>query len=224
MRQLISKKIIIYLFLFFLLVTINNNSIVKVTLPKIDKIEIFGLDYEEGEKIKKIIKNSINGNIFFVDNKKIKNKINSLKIIEEFKIFKIYPSTLKIDVKKTQYLAITNKEGSKYYVGSNGKFVKDDTLVENLPYIFGNLDIKKFFELKSKIESSEFNFDQILNFYFYKSNRWDIETIDGYLIRLPINNVKDSLNLFVRLINEDYFKDKFIVDLRQKNQVVIDEK
>ena len=220
MLQLISKKIIFYLFLFFLLVTINSNLIFNWSLPKIDKIEVSGLDFEESEKIKKIIKSLVKGNIFLIDNENIENEIYSLKIVEEFKIFKKYPSTLQVKVKKTDYLAITIKEGLKYYVGSNGELIEDETLVENLPYIYGNLNTQEFFKLKNEIENSDFYFNQILNLYFYKSNRWDIETIDGYMIKLPRNNVKETLNLFVRLMNEKYFNDKLIIDLRQRNQII----
>ncbi len=220
MLQLISKKIIFYLFLFFLLVTINSNLIFNWSLPKIDKIEVSGLDFEESEKIKKIIKSLVKGNIFLIDNENIENEIYSLKIVEEFKIFKKYPSTLQVKVKKTDYLAITIKEGLKYYVGSNGELIEDETLVENIPYIYGNLNTKEFFKLKNEIENSDFYFNQILNLYFFKSNRWDIETVDGYLIKLPRNNVKETLNLFVRLMNEKYFNDKLIIDLRQRNQII----
>ena len=224
MPQLISKKIIIYLFLFFLLGTVNNNSIINLSLPKIDKIEISGLDYEESEKLKKIIKNLNYGNIFFLDKINIVKNIYSLKTIEEFKVFKNYPSTLKIDVKKTQYLAITNKDGFEYYIGSNRKLIEDKSYKINLPFIFGNLDIEEFFELKNNIENSDFDFNEILNLYFYKSNRWDIETTKGYLVKLPIDDVKDSLNLFVQLSKKDNFKKKLIVDLRQKNQIILNEK
>ena len=220
MLQLISKKIIFYLFLFFLLVTVNSNSILNLSLPNIDKIEVSGLDFEESEKIKKIIKSLVKGNIFLIDNENIENEIYSLKIVEEFKIFKKYPSTLQVKVKKTDYLAITIKEGLKYYVGSNGELIEDETLVENLPYIYGNLNTQEFFKLKNEIENSDFYFNQILNLYFFKSNRWDIETVDGYLIKLPRNNVKETLNLFVRLMNEKYFNDKLIIDLRQRNQII----
>ena len=224
MPQLISKKIIIYLFLFFLLGTVNNNSIINLSLPKIDKIEISGLDYEESEKLKKIIKNLNYGNIFFLDKINIVKNIYSLKTIEEFKVFKNYPSTLKIDVKKTQYLAITNKDGFEYYIGSNRKLIEDKSYKINLPFIFGNLDIEEFFELKNNIENSDFDFNEILNLYFYKSNRWDIETTKGYLVKLPIDDVKDSLNLFVQLSKKDNFKKKLIIDLRQKNQIILNEK
>ena len=57
MHQLISKKIVTYLFLFLLLATINNSSIIDFRLPKIDKIEISGLSGNESVEIKKKIEN-----------------------------------------------------------------------------------------------------------------------------------------------------------------------
>ena len=44
MHQLISKKVIIYLCLFFLLATVNNSSIINLRLPKIEKFVYFSTD------------------------------------------------------------------------------------------------------------------------------------------------------------------------------------
>tara|TARA_B100000035_G_C20960912_1_gene536490 strand:+ start:86 stop:760 length:675 start_codon:yes stop_codon:yes gene_type:complete len=223
MHLSISKKIIIYLFLFFLLGTVNNNSIKYINFSKIENIEISGLDQVESKKIRTFFNDSNYKNIFFADKLNIIKKIYSLKTVEELNIFKNYPSTLKIDVKRAEYLAITNKNGLNYYIGSNGELIEDKTFSSKLPYVFGDLNIQKFFELKNEIEKSEFKFNKILNLYFFKSNRWDIETTDGYLVKLPINDIKGSLNLFILLVKENDFKDKLVIDLRQKNQVVLNE-
>ena len=58
MHQLISKKIVIYLLLFFLLGTVNNYSIANFSLPKIKNIEIYGIDLNESDKIRSIIEKS----------------------------------------------------------------------------------------------------------------------------------------------------------------------
>ena len=223
MHLSISKKIIIYLFLFLLLGTVNNSSIKYINFSKIENIEISGLDQVESKKIRTFFDNLNYKNIFFTDKLNIIKKIYSLKTVEELSIFKNYPSTLKIDVKRAEYLAITNKNGLNYYVGTNGELIEDKTFSSKLPYVFGDLNIQKFFELKNEIEKSNFKFNKILNLYFFKSNRWDIETTDGYLVKLPINNIKGSLNLFVLLVKENDFKDKLVIDLRQKNQVVLNE-
>ena len=47
MHLLISKKIVIYLLLFCFLVSINNTSLMNISFPKINEIEINGLNLDE---------------------------------------------------------------------------------------------------------------------------------------------------------------------------------
>ena len=53
MHQRISKKIIIYLFLFSLFTTVNNKSLNNISFPSINSIKIIGLSANEYEEIKK---------------------------------------------------------------------------------------------------------------------------------------------------------------------------
>ena len=224
MHQLISKKIVIYLLLFFLLGTVNNHTIVSFSLPKIKNVEIYGIDLNESAKIRTIIEKSNIKNIFSVNRYNLKSDIDSINFIEKFEIFKNYPSTLKIKIKKTKFIALTKKNGIDYFIGSNGKLIKTNDLNLKLPYVFGDLDVKEFIRLKSEIDKSNFNFNQISKLYFYKSKRWDIETIKGNIIKLPMENIEKSLNLFVRLSKENKFKDSSIIDFRQKDQIILNEK
>ena len=224
MHLLISKKIIIYLLLFCFLVSINNTSLMNISFPKINQIEISGLNLDERKKIESIIYDSNFKSIFHLDKQYLKKKISSINIIEQFEIFKNYPSTLKIFIEKTKILAQTKKNGFDYLIGSNGKLIENKNLKLELPFIFGDLDISEFLKLKKKIDSSLFKFSEISNLYLYKSNRWDIETRKGNLIKLPKNDIKEILNLYVRMSNEKKINEKTIVDFRQKNQIILNEK
>ena len=224
MHQLISKKIIIYLLLFFLLGTVNNYSIVNFSLPKIKNIEIYGIDLNESVKIRNIIENSNIKNIFSVNRYSLKSSISSINFIEKFEIFKNYPSTLEIKIKKTKFIAITKKNGIDYFIGSNGKLIETNDSNLKLPYVFGDLDVKEFIRFKGEIDKSNFSFSQISKLYFYKSKRWDIETVKGNIIRLPMENVGKSLDLFIRLSKENKFTDNSIIDFRQKDQIILNEK
>ena len=183
MPQSISKKVIIYLCLFFLLATVNNSLIINLRLPKIEKIKISGFSLDQSTRVKGIIEDLKSKNIFFVNQFEIKKNIFSDNTIEELSIFKNYPSTLIVDIKKTQFLAVTKKDGEDYFIGKNGKFIKKKKSKAKLPYIFGDLNINEFLEFKKNIDNSNFEFTQILNLYYYKSKRWDIETSTGYLIK-----------------------------------------
>ena len=224
MHQLISKKVIIYLCLFFLLATVNNSSIINLRLPKIEKIKISGFSLDQNTHVRDIIESLKSKNIFFINQFEIKKDIFSDNIIEELNIFKNYPSTLIVDIKKTQFLAVTKKDGDDYFIGRNGKLIKKNQSISKLPYVFGDLNINDFLEFKKNIDNSNFEFKQILNLYYYKSKRWDIETSKGYLIKLPRENISEILNLFVRLSKEKNFNDKRTIDFRQKGQIILDEK
>ena len=224
MHLLISKKIIIYLLLFCFLVSINNISLMNFSFPKINKIEIIGLNLNERNKIESIINDANFKNIFNLDKQYLKEKIDSINIIEHFEIFKNYPSTLKIFIKETQILAQTKKNGSNYFIGSNGKLILNDYSSSSLPFVFGDLNIEEFLKFKNEVDKSDFDFKKIIKLYYFKSKRWDIETSDGYLIKLSRNDVKEELNLFVRLSNEDKFRNKLVIDFRQKDQIILDGK
>ena len=192
--------------------------------PKINKIEIIGLNLNERKKIESIINDANFKNIFYLDKQYLQKKINSISIIDQFEIFKNYPSTLKIFIKQTKILARTKRNSLDYLIGSNGKLILNDYSVSNIPFVFGDLDINEFLNFKREIDQSKFNFEDITKLYYFKSKRWDIETYQGYLIRLSKDNVKNDLNLFIRLSDEDKFKDELIIDFRQKDQIILNDK
>ena len=196
----------------------------NISFPKINKIEITGLDLNKRKKIESIIYDANFKNIFYVDKQYLKKKVNSINIIEQFEIFKNYPSTLKIFIKETKILAQIKKNGFDYFIGSNGKLILNDYSASDLPFVFGDLDLNEFLNFKNKIDKSDFNFKNITKLYYFKSKRWDIETSKGYLIKLSKDNIEEDLNLFTRLSNEEKFKNKLIIDFRQKDQIILNEK
>ena len=194
------------------------------SFPKIKKIEIIGLNLNERNKIESIINDANFKNIFNLDKQYLKEKIDSINIIEHFEIFKNYPSTLKIFVKETKILAQIKKNTSNYFIGSNGKLILNDYSSSSLPFVFGDLNVEEFLKLKNEVDKSNFDFKKIIKLYYFKSKRWDIETSEGYLIKLSRNDVEKDLNLFVRLSNEDKFKNKLVIDFRQKDQIILNGK
>jgi len=220
MHQRISKKIIIYVFIFFTLVTINNTKL-SYDFYKIKEFNINGLNQIEKEKLLNDIKIFKNINIFSFNKQDVSKMINSNEIVDEFDIIKIYPSTLKINIKKTKFLAITKKKGIDYLVLSNGNIIEiKDTNLE-LPYIFGNIDVNNFLYFKKIIDTSNFEFSEIKKFYYFKSNRWDITTKDGLILKMPMNLSVEKLNLIFEIKKKDYFNKVKIFDFRQNNMMVI---
>ena len=222
MLQQINKKIIFYISLVIILGTFNNKNLKNFDLPKINIVNIEGIEFNDNEYLK--IMNLIKlNNLLSIQKSQIKEILNSNNLIEEYEVFKKYPSSLEIKIEKTNFLASTNINGKNYLVGSNGKLINTKDYSQNLPFIFGNFETEKFLEFKNIILQTDFKYNNIKNFYYFPSGRWDIEMISGVLIKLPITGIKESLNLSIDLLEDKEFSNIKILDIRQKNQIVIND-
>ena len=223
MQQRKSKKILIYFFLLILVGSINNINLSDLKLHNINDINIIGLDIKDKSILLKKIKNTDLNNIFLINKKDLINEIELNSLVEKYLIFKRYPSTLDIKIDKTKFLAKINKNGKIFYLGSNGKFTKNDFSNNQLPYIFGNPDIIEFFSIKEIIDKSKISYSEIKNLYFFPSKRWDLELKNNTIIKLPNNNTNLALNLAIEFLYDDEFINNKIIDARIENQIILDD-
>jgi cell division septal protein FtsQ len=221
MHQRTNRKIIIYLFLFAILASVNNFKYINLQLFKIDLINISGLNDTENSNLYEKITNYKKKNIFFIDNLEISKNINSNNFVEKFWVFKEYPSTININLIKTNFLGVTKINNIDYLIGSNGKLIKkrNDQVID-LPFIFGSIDANDFLILKEILDKSNFDASKIENFYYFKSNRWDIKTKKGLIIRLPSEINVNLLNTVNQIIEDENFKNIKTLDFRQTNQII----
>jgi cell division septal protein FtsQ len=221
MHQRTNRKIIIYLFLFAILASVNNFKYINLQLFKIDLINISGLNDTENSNLYEKITDYKKKNIFFIDNLEISKNINSNNLVEKFWVFKEYPSTININLIKTNFLGIAKINNIDYLIGSNGKLIKkrNDQAID-LPFIFGSVDANDFLILKEILDKSNFNVSKIENFYYFNSNRWDIKTKKGLVIRLPSEINVNLLNTVNQIIEDENFKNIKTLDFRQTNQII----
>ena len=195
----------------------------KLEFPSIDKINIVGINSYESEYLTKNFDYLKLKNIFFLKNSEISKVMDNYNLVDSYSVFKLYPSTINITISKTKFLAKVNKNGNNFLLGSNGKFIKADYRKIEVPFIFGDFNFEEFIVLKKIIDNSNFNYEEIHNFYFFPSGRWDIETHNGLLIRLSKNRIKENFDLFLKIMNNKKFNKVRIIDFRQSNQVIVDE-
>ena len=221
MHQRTNRKIIIYLFLFAILASVNNFKYINLQLFKIDLINISGLNDTDNSNLYEKIINYKKKNIFFIDSLEISKNINSNNLVEKFWVFKEYPSTININLIKTNFLGITKINNIDYLIGSNGKLIKKrNDQVFDLPFIFGSVDANDFLILKEILDKSNFDASKIENFYYFKSNRWDIKTKKGLVIRLPSEINVNLLNTVNQILEDENFKNIKTLDFRQTNQII----
>ena len=228
MLQLIDRKlkIFFYLILFILLSTqITKNKNVNINFnTNLNNIEVIGLSDKNNLKVYQSLKFLLTKSIFFINKNDFQNILKKNNLVESFYIKKIYPNLIKIKIKQTKLLAITNKNSKKFFIGSNGRLIpisQVELFYNELPFVYSKSNYIDFIKLKKIIDESKFQFEQIESFYYFPSNRWDIKTKDGFLIKLPEKNIAESLKFVTLIKKKEEFKDKKIIDLRISNQIVL---
>ena len=207
-----KNRLLFYLTLLILLSTINTNYSINENQPVtvIKKIKVNGLSNLNNLKTEQTLNSILLKNIFFIKKENLTIILDKNNLIETTYIKKIYPDLLNVSINKTNFLAITNRKNNKFIIGSNGKLIsfKDvDLLEQKLPFIFGNFNNDYFINLKRIIDKSKFDYRDIEAFYFYPSNRVDIKTKDGILIKLPKKNLSEALRIANLIKQDDKFKD-----------------
>ena len=221
-----NLKIFFYLILFILLstqITKNKDSKINFT-TSLNSIEVIGLSVNNNIKVYESLKFLLTKNIFFINKNDFQDILKKNNLVESFHIKKIYPNLIKIKIKETKLLAITNKNSKKFYIGSNGKLIpanQVEATYNKLPFVYSKSNYIDFIKLKKIIDESKFKFEEIEFFYYFPSNRWDIRTKDGLLIKLPEKNIAESLKFAVLIQINEEFKNKKIIDLRISNNIVL---
>lgn len=225
LQQINKKKIYFYIFSFLFLTTLinqnlflklNNNFLLKNIIVKSDTIEI-------ENKVRLSFDYLVNINIFLINKKLIKKKIENLLYLENISVKKKYPSTIIINAKKTDLIAVTFLDQKKYYVGNNGKLILSKNISDNkkLPIIFGKFEVNNFIELKNRLEKNGLDISKIIRYYYHKNKRWDLFFRNDIVIRLPNKELINALKLFQNFKKNNAIKPNTTIDLRIENRLIL---
>ena len=218
-----KKKLFTYLFFLLLLTTINNLSLINSEYLnlKINQIKVSGLNNENNFNIAEEFNRLVNQkNLFFINKDYFVNILEKNNLIHSFEVRKIYPNSIEVKIKKTEFLAITNYNNKKFFIGSNGKLINFEFLDKNFPFVFGKIKIEEFIKFTKIVINSKFNFEEISELYFFPSGRWDIKNNKGILIKLPETNLSKALNLAYHITVNETFKSDKVIDLRIYNDFI----
>jgi len=181
------------------------------------------IDIRHNELSNMINSNQLTMNVWIEEQKKLVEILDKNNLIESSYIRKVYPDLLSVNINKADFLAIMNQGTNKFIIASNGKLISlndVDFLPQKLPFVFGKVSNEYFINLKKIIDDSKFDYKEIEAFYFHRSNRIDIKTKGGFLIKLPYKNLPEALRVANLIKKDDKFKNNKILDLRITNHII----
>ena len=229
MPQSISKyKLYLYLFFFIFLTSIFNFKFLENYKNKfsLKEIQITGLPDYEKKMIEKELNKLQNTNIFKINKDRVSEILNQFSFLEKIYVNKAMPSTINLNLSKTQILGKTFRNGKNFYIGQNGNFIDFDQLSENNfnNTVFGNFKIEEFINLQKILEKHQIEINKIKSYYFFKNKRWDLLFSNGLTLKLPTKNLEKSLKIYNKLLKSDSLHNTKIVDLRVNNQIILTNK
>ena len=216
-----KKRLIISCTLLILLTTITNNQKINISKFNLKEIHIENNFLLKERDLKKLLLPIYNKNLIFLDNNDIQKTLMQNNLIESFNIKKKYPNTLKIKIFEKKPIAILFNKKEKFYLSEKidlFKF-KEFPNYKNLPYVLGNEnDFKEIYNTLIKIN---FPLKNIKRYIFYDAKRWDLETKNNKVIKLPTNNYIKSLENYLELKDKNEFKKYNIYDYRINGQLIL---
>ncbi len=213
-----------FVFAFILLVlfsTYKSEKSFSINKFKIENIYIENNLILTNEEIREDLDFLYDTNLLFLNTSGIKRVLKKKSFINDFKIKKIYPNKIKIIVFEKKPIFILQQKKKKFYIDENINLIDYSELKDfkNLPVVFGKKEnFKTFYQNLKKIN---FPLNLIKSYYFFESNRWDLETYEKKIIKLPSENYIESLKNFIKLKKTNDFEKFKIFDYRMNNQLIL---
>ena len=194
-----KNRFIIGATLIILFTTFISEKNFTIKNPIINEIRFENNKIVSNEELIKDLSFLYNKNIIFLNTLEIKKKLKKNSFIESLQVKKVYPNKLVIKIFEKQPIAIIFHENKKFFLGKKFELIKYKKIskYENLAIING--DEKSFKKLFINLKKTKFPSDLVKKYELQKVGRWNIELIDGRLIKLPINNYKKSLKNFLKI-------------------------
>ena len=128
---------------------------------------------------------------------------------------------MKIKIYEKKPIAILIDKKNKYLLSEKIDLIQFEKIknFQDLPYVKGNQ--KEFKIFYTNLKKINFPFEIVKEYILFDTNRWDIETINGKIIKLPSKNYINRLKNYLNLRSKTNFKKYKIFDYRINNQIIL---
>ena len=188
-------------------------------------IEISNLDYLNDYDILAHFNSYIGKSIFLIPINDIAEIIKKNSWIKTLSIKSNYKNSLQVNIEEEIPFGIYDNNQNKILFSKNLiilEFLKDENDYSNLITFYGDNSINNSKKLIANFDNDFISMIESANFIM--NRRWDLLMKNLILLKLPENNIKDSVNsynkIYTNLSNQD-LNDIKSIDLRIKGQATI---
>ena len=216
-----KNRLIIAIALFITLSTVSSQQKIVFSKFKLKEINVENNFLIKEKEIKELLIPVIDKNLIFLAHSDVEKLLIKNSLIESFNIKKKYPNSLQIKIFEKKPIAILLDKQNKFYISEKIDLIEFDKLIDdkNLPYVLGNRE--EFEVFYNSLKTINFPFEIIKKYTLFETNRWDLETMNKKIIKLPPENYIRSLENYLNLRNDDNFKKYLVFDFRIQDQLIL---
>jgi cell division septal protein FtsQ len=216
-----KKRTVIGFALFLLLTTIISKQKIVISKFSLKEVEIENNFLIKKKDIQKLLAPIYGKNLVLLKNEEIKKILMQNTLIESFNLKKKYPDKLKIKIFEKAPIAILTNKKEKFYLTEKINLIKFENIYnfQDLPIVFGNKEEFKIFY--SDLKKINFPLILIKKYILFDTKRWDIETVDKKIIKLPSKDYIKSLENYLSLKDKKNLKNYKVFDYRIDNQLIL---
>lgn len=216
-----KKRIVIAIALLILFSTITSQIKVNISKFRLKEIQINNNSIVKEKDIKNLLTPFYEKNLIFIRYSDIKKLLMQIDFIESFNVKKKYPQTLTIKIFEKKPVAIIFYKKKIFYLSEKIELIEfvEEKKYSDLPYVIG--DYHQFKDLYQNLKKLKFPLNSVKRFILYDSIRWDIETRNAQIIKLPSINYNKSLKNYLDIRDKNEFNKYKVFDFRINNQLIL---
>ena len=216
-----NRRIVIAIALLILFSTITTQKKLQFSKFNLTEIHIEKNVILKKKEINQLLIPFYNRNLLFLSYAEIEKELMKNSFVRSFNVKKIYPNKLLIKIFEKKPIAILVRKKEKFYLDESINQIRFKELKDynNLPYVFGNK--KEFKIFYNNLKKINFPLEIVKKFSLYDSSRWDLETSNKILIKLPVENYLKSLENFLTLKELSNMKKYNLFDYRIQDQLIL---
>ncbi len=214
-------------FFFFILISIGDfkKKIQFFSSKIITQIKIENLNLIDREFILKSISLKEGESFWKFNPSKLRNDLNSLNEIKNFK-FKLHPNgILKIRIEEKEPYMLWKISNQKKIIDEKANILNYNNFRDqDLIIIDGYIDKKKFLKLNNVLKDNKSFKNNIKLIFFSENIGWKILLKDRTCLQLPFNKIDQTLNVFQEIKDSQIYSKYRSYDMRILKRIYLKKK
>ena len=206
---------LIFIFLISIFVILKFPSLLNNSF-QIKHVIIEGSEKSNINEIENNV-NELKGNLIGLNFNSIKEIVESSEWIKRASIKKVLPSTLKINVTENDPYAVYFQEGKSFLIDLDGSIITEINLnnyEDDLIFVRGENSPELLEQLIRDISIAFPNLTHTLKeVEFIEKRRWNLKLNNKLLIKLPDENIQQSLKNLKQLFEEQEIMESNIIEI-----------